>query len=132
MKTKILTDFQICISVPFRTPILKNICERLLLKSTKRFTLENIIRQRPVNIQSLHILLSRYLFFNRFYAYDLFLYPLKTFFFIPRLQNYMCAIITITSLVKNKYTRTGQDTKLTKSHIPLLVSSVYLHENKTI
>ena len=131
MKTKILTDLQIYISVPLRTPILKNICERLLLKSMKRFTLENVIRQRPVNIQSLQILLSRYLFFNRFYAYDLFLYPLKTFF-IPRLQNYMCAVTTTTRLVKNKYTRTGQDTKLTKSHIPLLVSSLHLHENKTI
>ena len=131
MKTKILTDFQIYISVPLRTPILKNICEWLLLKSMKRFTLENVIRQRPVNIQSLHILLSRYLFCNRFYAYDLFLYSLKTFF-IPRLQNYMCAIITITRLVKNKYARTGQDTKLTKSHIPILVSSLHLHENKTI
>lgn len=33
--------------------------------------------------------------------------------------------------IKNKYNRTGQDTTLTKSHRPLLVSSVNLDENNT-
>ena len=33
--------------------------------------------------------------------------------------------------MKNKYNRTGQDTKLTKSNIPLLISYVHLYENNT-
>lgn len=33
--------------------------------------------------------------------------------------------------IKNKYNITGQDTKPTKSHRPLLVSSVNLNENNT-
>ena len=34
--------------------------------------------------------------------------------------------------IKNKYNRTGQGTKLIKSCMPLLVSSVNLHGNNTI
>ena len=34
--------------------------------------------------------------------------------------------------MKNKYSRTGQDTEITKSHIPLLVSSENLYENNTV
>ena len=47
----------------------------------------------------------------------------------------MCALITITKEMKkktNKCNTNRQVAKPSKSHIPLLVSSVHLHENNTV